>query len=114
MAKKDKIEKEVQKTLECFDQAERLTCNPFFYTRLKAQIDELNAHGRQTKGWEFAWSVLKSVLLLLIVALNIFTASLFLKGQNDNAPNREELINTFAQEFTLDSTQNSPNLIINK
>lgn len=32
MTRKEKIEQEVQKTLEIFDQAERLKSNPFFYT----------------------------------------------------------------------------------
>lgn len=114
MTKKKKIEQEVQKTLEGFDQAERLKSNPFFYTRLRARIEQSDAKQMQPKGWEFAWRVLKPALLFLIIALNIFTATQFLKNQNNEPSSREQLLNSFAQELTLDPNQYNPNLLINE
>jgi len=114
MNKKEKIEQAVQKTLDSFDQAERLKSNPFFYTRLKARIEELDAQRMQPKGWEIARGVVKPALLLLIIALNIFTATLFFKNRNNESSSREQLLNSFAQELALDSSQYNPNLLINE
>ena len=114
MTKKQKIEQEVQRTLESFDQAERLKSNPFFYTRLKAQIDNLSTEKRKLRGWGSVWGVLKPALLFLIIALNIVTATLFLKNRSHNYSNREQLLDAFAQELTLDSNQYNPNLLINE
>jgi len=114
MTKKEKIEQEVQKTLEGFDQAERLKSNPFFYTRLKARIDDLHPQKQKIRGWELAWGILKPALLFLIIALNIFTATLFLKNRNNEYSSREQLLNAFAQELTLDSSQYNPTLILNE
>lgn len=114
MARKEKIEQEVQKTLESFDQTERLKSNPFFYTQLKNRIDTLSRQKRKTTGWESAWGVLKPALLFLIIALNIFSVALFLKNRSSNYSNREQLLNIFAKESTLDSDQYNPNLLINE
>lgn len=114
MTKKEKIEQEVRQTLESFDQAERLKSNPFLYTRLKARIEELDAQRRQSNGWEIACGVIKPALLLLIIALNIFTATIFLKNRNNKSSSREQLLNSFAHELTLDSSQYNPNLLINE
>ena len=114
MNRKEKIEQEVQKTLECINQAERLKSNPFFYTRLKAKIDDLHSQKQKIRGWEFAWGVLKPGLLLLIIILNIFTAILFLKNRDNEYSSREQLLDAFAQELTLDSNQYNPTLLINE
>ena len=114
MTKKEKIEQEVQKTFESFGQAERLKSNPFFYTRLKARIDDLHSQKQKTRGWEFAWGILQPALFLLIIVLNIFTATLFLKNRNNEYSSREQLLDAFAQELTLDSNQYNPTLLINE
>ena len=69
MTRKEKIEQEVQKTFESFDQVERLKSNPFFYARLKIRIDNLHSKKQKIRGWEFTGRVLKPALLLLIFLL---------------------------------------------
>lgn len=114
MNRKQKIEQEVQKTLESFDQAERLKTNPFFYTRLKVRIDNVSTQKKKIRGWEIVWGFVKPALLLLIVALNIFTVTLFMKNRNNESSSREQLLDAFAQELTLDSNQYNPNILINE
>ena len=114
MTKKETIEQEVQKTFESFDQAKRLKSNPFFYARLKTRIDNLHAKKQKIRGWEFAGRVLKPALLLLIIALNIFSATLFFKYQTQDYTNREQLLDFLGQELTLDSNQYNPNFLINE
>ena len=114
MNKKEKIEYEVQKTLECFDQPEQLKSNPFFYTRVKARIEELENYGRKPESSKFVWGILKPALLFSFVAINIITATLFFKNPDDTSTSREQIINAFAKEFTLDSEQYNPNLLFNE
>ncbi|MBA4313520.1 MAG: hypothetical protein C0417_12925 [Chlorobiaceae bacterium] len=114
MTRKEKIEKEVQKTLESFDQVERLKSNPLFYAQLKTRIDNLHSKKQNIRGWEFAGRVLKPALLLLIIALNIFSATLFFKNRNINYSSREQLLDALAKELALDSNQYNPNILMNE
>ncbi len=114
MNRKEKIQQEIQKTLDCFDQVEPLKANPFFYTRLQSRINDLNRNKWQLKRWKFVWGVLKPALLIFVVAVNILTAIVVLKSQNNNQYSRTQLLNAFAQEMTLDSNQYNPNLLINE
>ena len=114
MNKKEKIEREVQKTLECFDQTEQLKSNPFFYTRVKARIGGLASYSRKPTSGELVWRIFKPALLFSIIAINIFTATMFLKNPGEKSTSREQIINVFAQEFTLDSELYNPNLLINE
>ncbi|MBC8186106.1 hypothetical protein H8E88_33910 [candidate division KSB1 bacterium] len=114
MNKKEKIEHEVQKTLECFNQPGQLKSNRFFYTRVKARIEDLENYSRKHKPGELTWGILKPALLFSMVAINIVTAFLFWKNPGDISTSREQIINAFAQEFTLDSKQYNPNLFINE
>jgi len=114
MSRKEKIEKEVQKTLEGFSHSVRLKGNSFFYTRLKNRIDNSSRQKRKTIDSEFLWGVLKPILLLLIIVLNIFSATLFIKNQSSDYSNRELLLDSFVKELALDSNQYNPNLLINE
>ena len=114
MTKKEKIEKEVQKTFESFNQAERLKSNPYFYSQLMTHIDNLHSNKHKIQGREFARRVLKPAFLLLLIALNVFSATLFFKYQTQDYTNREQLLDFFGQEMKLDSKQYNPNLLINE
>jgi hypothetical protein len=114
MNRKEKIEKEVQKTLEGFSHVVRLNGDSFFYTRLKNRIDNSSRQKRKILGWEFAWGVLNPILLSLIIVLNIFSATLFIKYQSSDYSNHELQLDSFVRELALDSNQYNPNFLINE
>lgn len=95
MNRKEKIEQEVRKTLEQFDQAEKLPPDPYFYTRLKSRLDE-----KQHRGVRFP-ALLKPAFLALLFILNVLTASWYLSaGSTATQSNgRQELAALFASEF---------------
>ncbi len=101
-----KIEKEIENTLDCFEQHPRLKANPYFYARLKARMEL-----EKRKDWKFVPIIFKPAFLLMILLLNAITIVSFFAGQSRPADNREQLLKAFAQEMTLDSNQISPNLI---
>jgi len=53
-------------------------------------------------------------LLLLIIALNIFSATLFFKYKTQDYINREQLLDFLGHELTLDYNQYNPNFLINE
>ena len=113
MNKKDKIDHRVQKTLDCFEKAERIKSNPFFYTRLQARIDEYETKGR-AENRQLVWNGLRLAFLVFMVAINILTATKFFHNSDYGYTNREGLVNSFALEFNLDSNQNNPIFLINE
>jgi hypothetical protein len=105
MEKNKKIEEEIEKTLDCFEQRPRLKTNPCFYARLKARMEL-----QKRKEWKYVPIIFKPAFLLMILLLNAITIVSFFAGQSKPAGNRAQLLKAFAQEMTLDSNQISPNL----
>ncbi len=101
MDREERIKREVEKTLQCFEQAERLRGDPFFYTRLRARIDKLSGEQGGLRGWQGAWGLVRTTSLVLLVALNIVTAAFYLKTDPLEADERSQLLSAFAQEYAL-------------
>ena len=113
MSKEDKINKEIEKTLALLDESKPLKADAYFYTRLKARM-EAEEKERRFAGLNIGWKLLAPVFLVVIMVLNIYTASVFLTKENRTKANQEELANLFASELTLDSSQYNPILTLNK
>jgi hypothetical protein len=103
MDRKNKIEQEVEKTIQAFENAERLPKNPFFYTRLRARID-----GQERRKRAFPESILKGwlrpVFLGVIVAVNVVTA-VYILDKSGAETTREDSIQIFAEAYALDQSQ---------
>ena len=101
MNKKEKIEQEIQKTLDLFDSAEKLPRNPYFYTRLQARLDE-----RRRKRSIYS-AILKPALLTVLVVVNLGTAFWYMSGgeQQYQTDSREELIDILAGDLNLDNQE---------
>lgn len=100
MNRKQKIEQEVEKTLEQFERAERLPGNPYFYTRVQARLDESEPVKRKS----LVPAVLKPVFLGVLVSLNVLTAVYFLSGSSAQTADRSDLLSEFAQEYGLEES----------
>ena len=103
MDREKKIQNEVNKTLDQFDQAERLKPNPYLATRIEALVRE----EQKEKSWNLGWGLLKPALMLVVVAANILTVSAFL-GYNSETPESNDKVSVFAQEFGLETTVSDP------
>jgi len=103
MNKKEKIEQEISKTLEQFDQAEKLPPNPYFYTRVQARLEE------KKRQQNVFFAILKPALIIALVAVNMSTAIWYLGGteQKDQTNSRQELVEILAGDLELDDDQNS-------
>lgn len=71
------INKEVQKTLESWDQTERYEGNPFLYTRIEEAIRKANEPKIKMK---WTW---QPILVAVLIAVNVFTIATALVNQSD-------------------------------
>jgi multisubunit Na+/H+ antiporter MnhC subunit len=99
----DDIKRKVDKTLSMLDSVQRAKANPFFYTRLKARIDEQTAkHGLLAQPFP-AWLVLTIIGIALLALLNVYSFSLH-ASQRTEALKQQELAQ-FAEQYNLTYTQ---------
>jgi hypothetical protein len=103
MNKKEKIAEQIKKTLGQFEQAEQLSPNPFFYTRVQARIQE-----RRRKRSIFA-TILRPALLTALIVMNLSTAIWYLSGsdQDGQSGNRQELIEILVSDLNLENSQSN-------
>lgn len=103
MNNQEKIEQEINKTLEQFEKAERLTANPFFFTRVQQRISERSR--KQPAIYRF----LKPALVTGLLTINILTFVWYSTGSNVNetTDSRQELIELLSADFNLENDQNN-------
>jgi hypothetical protein len=101
--KREKIEEEIQKTLDQFDHAERLPGDPYFHARVMARLEE---RGRPRALFP---ALLRPALLMILVAVNVITAVWYLGGaaRQTQAGNRRQLIEVLAEELGAGNDQGS-------
>ena len=112
MTRNEKIQHEIQKTLDSADHIEPQKTDAFFYTRLQARIDAIESSANNENGWDLFLRILKPGLLIVLIAANIFTAYAIMNKKADNGAARTRELNAFAREMTLDSNQYNPTLIV--
>ena len=100
MDQEKKIEEAVEKTLQEFNSAERLQAGPLFLAQVRAKINGLN-HGKR-QAYLPALGLLRFAALVLLVVLNVVTATYFLKSDPAETYERSQLISAFAQEYALE------------
>lgn len=103
---KDKktIEEEVNKTLHCLDRVERVKPRPFFYSRLKQRLDELERHETRSPLDSVYVKFMRPVLIPMLIVMSIVSGVLW--GRTLSYDDRAENINTIAVFYGL----NEPNL----
>jgi hypothetical protein len=103
MSKKEKIEQEIQKTLDQFENTEQLPPNPYFYSRVQARLKET---GKQQHIFS---AILRPALLTTLVAVNLGTAYWYLTGneQQSQINTREQLVEILEDDLTATNEQNN-------
>jgi hypothetical protein len=92
------IEEEVAKTLQAFDGLERARPKPFLYTRLRGRLERKSGKPGEVSVLSPAFQRLAIILVILIVAINIYTVTRFFinPGPVNSAINSEQL---FVEEY---------------
>ena len=106
MNKKEKIQSEIDRTLDLFDQKESLPPNPYFYTRVKQRLNE-----KSRKEFSFS-AVLKPAFFTALVALNLTTAVWYTSSESLTSQTNTNIVlaDILKSDFNLESKQ-TENLI---
>ncbi|MFC1729719.1 hypothetical protein ACFL6I_05225 [candidate division KSB1 bacterium] len=105
--KKSNIEKEIDLTLKELDHFEPIEASPFFYSKLTSR---LNADSEKQVGFFSRFlsiDLLKPALLVLIVALNLFTVIKFLSIQNTQKTDPQDPFDNIAQSYATTTSVES-------
>lgn len=100
--KKDFIEEEIQETLDSLDNTEDISVNPYFYSKLKANIDSLE---QSNVSWAEKYifnNRIAPAMFTLLVLINIFSFSIQFSQKNEiQTENREKYIEDTANEYMI-------------
>jgi hypothetical protein len=100
---KEKVEEQIRKTLDVFEQKQSLPPNPYFYTRVQQQIKERSENKSRTLGF------LKPALLTLLLLINLGTFIYYLSSaENYSATEKQqEIIQLLSSDLNLNTNQNN-------
>ena len=99
--KRDRIETEVEKTLACFNEAERLETDPHFSTRLMARIRDLDSRTKTSVKPDFLYRLLRPALLVLMIAINIIFSVLMFNSVRAQTDARRDAISAMASYYDV-------------
>lgn len=99
----ERVQHEVEQTLQRWDQAERLTAGPFFATRVQARIRAASAP-RARFGLR---PMVRPVALGFLLAMNLLTVAAYLRPPGEANATRQELLVAWAQEYALYASENA-------
>jgi hypothetical protein len=99
MTSKEKIQQEIEQTLQCLDGAKRAEANPFLFTRIKARMD------RKANIWERTFSFISKpaiavAIVVLVMAVNGW-ALLDNPGSGTSEPVTAENVSELANEYNI-------------
>ena len=96
------INKQVDQTLNVFDELDDLEPNPFFYTRLRSRIE--SQADRQKPGMEIFMPVqLRVPFIAVIVILNLVTGVFFFSNYQGQVSSDGQEVDTIAKEYYLNN-----------
>lgn len=101
MNKQEKIQNEIDKTLDLFDKNDSLPPNLYLYTRIQQRINEKSKK-------EFSiFSVLKPAFFTALIALNLTTAIWYTSSDSltTNTDTDLELVDILKSDLNLDQQQ---------
>ncbi len=100
MDRQKRIEKEINKTLDAFDLAEKLPHNPYFFSRLQARMEEKPKE-------KMVFATLRPVLLASLLVINIITAISYFSSTDivTQITSEQDPYEIFASDFNLNQTQ---------
>lgn len=91
-------EREINKTMQAFDDMERATTDPFFYSRLQAKLEHRNEpEYKWALKWDFGFTFTFAVILFFI-SLNLLVLSGNIHIYESEPADRE----TFMEELAAD------------
>ncbi len=104
--REQKIQAEVQRTLDCLDRVERMPENPFFASRVLARVNNLDSLRSQAMVIQVAGRLIRPVFIIFLLTVNILTAMVLLNGNTQSeSQSRKQFISSMAEDISLNQNQ---------
>jgi hypothetical protein len=105
MTSKEKIQQEIEQTLQCLDGAKRAEANPFLFTRIKARMD------RKANVWERSFSFISKPAIAVAIVVMVMAVNGWALWDNSGTiepittadPNVSELANEYNVVASVDN-----------
>ena len=98
MTSKEKIQQEIEQTLQCLDGVKRAEANPFLFTRIKARM------AKKDSPWERTFSFISKPAIAMAIVLLVMTVNgwaLLGSGSNDNGTGDTANVSELANEYNV-------------
>jgi hypothetical protein len=98
MTSKEKIQQEIEQTLQCLDGVKRAEANPFLFTRIKARMVKKNS------AWERTFSFISKPIIALAIVVLVMAVNgwaLLGSGSNDNVIGDSANVSELANEYNV-------------
>ena len=99
MTSKDKIQQEIEQTLQCLDGAKRAEANPFLFTRIKARMS------RKANVWERTFSFISRPAIAFAIVVAVMAVNGWAlwggSGSNENLTADNANVSEFANEYNV-------------
>ena len=101
MKRQNDIEHEVMKTLESLDEVEDIEVSPFFFTRVRAKIQEAEQRKVRSSRSLFVPAKLRLAGIIVLVAINLASFISLWQSSYTQTDDRQTYLSTFADEYGL-------------
>ena len=98
---REQIEREVDRTLACFDRTEKIGVDPYFYVRVMGKILAQEQRERNPASWLPGMSLLRPVFPIAIIVFNMVVVALVFKSGVSDAGSRETRLCALAERYSL-------------
>jgi hypothetical protein len=102
MTRKEKIQEEVEKTLNVLNEIPNIEANPFLFTRLKAAIEDGTVLRSKWRQRNF---VSRPVILCIILLLNLITVIFLFQSKTVVKTENSCLINSLSKDYQISQTK---------
>jgi hypothetical protein len=98
MTSKEKIQQEIEQTLQCLDGTKRAEANPFLFTRIKARM------AKKDSVWDRTFSFISKPAIAMAIVLLVMTVNgwaLLGSDSNDNVIGDTANVSELANEYNV-------------
>jgi hypothetical protein len=100
------IEQEIQKTLRCLEDEDRVVANPYFYAHLKSKLAQKDSLFSQFSMGKLLNVMMRPSFVLILLLVNMFTSFMIYVHLQTQVDVKQQYLKTFASQYLLTESNN--------
>lgn len=101
MKRKEKIEEETVRTLQCLEHMDKLEGGPYFYSRVLARINRLEHRASPSFFNLFAQKLWRPAFLTFLIVINLFTAIYAIVVTQSQGNEKKTYMTAIAEDYSI-------------